>query len=116
MLAADWSTLLDKGPFSLLFLDSGKPSAASPDKVHALLEEAKVPVVATVARGLDGQLQKLREGLSQEETKLQQLIAEQREAERQLETGRVGRESASDLPISMVMSRAKSSTRSVRSS
>src|ERR671912_2877812 len=26
VLAADWSTLQDKGPFSLLFLDSGKPS------------------------------------------------------------------------------------------
>ena len=25
VLAADWSTLLDKGPFSLLFLDSGEP-------------------------------------------------------------------------------------------
>ena len=26
VLAADWSTLLDKGPFSLLFLDSGEPT------------------------------------------------------------------------------------------
>ena len=25
MLAADWSTLRDRGPFSLLFLDSGAP-------------------------------------------------------------------------------------------
>ena len=25
VLAADWSTLVDKGPFSLLFLDSGEP-------------------------------------------------------------------------------------------
>ncbi|MBP6799283.1 MAG: chromosome segregation protein SMC, partial [Luteimonas sp.] len=46
-------------------------------------------------RGLDAQLQRLREGLSQEETRLQQLIAEQREAERELETGRVRREEAS---------------------
>lgn len=45
-------------------------------------------------RGLDAQLQALREGLSQEETRLQQLIAEQREAERQIETGRVRREEA----------------------
>ena len=30
VLAADWSTLLDRGPFSLLFLDSGKPSASRP--------------------------------------------------------------------------------------
>ena len=31
VVAADWSTLLDKGPFSLLFLDSGKPSELGPD-------------------------------------------------------------------------------------
>ncbi|NLW97654.1 MAG: AAA family ATPase, partial [Xanthomonadaceae bacterium] len=46
-------------------------------------------------RALDVQLQALREGLSQEETRLQQLIAEQREAERELETGRVRRDEAS---------------------
>ncbi len=45
-------------------------------------------------RGLDVQVQQLREQLSQEETKLQQLVAEQREAERQIETGRVHREEA----------------------
>jgi chromosome segregation protein len=45
-------------------------------------------------RALDARLQSLREGLSQEETRLQQLIAEQREAERELETGRVRREEA----------------------
>ncbi|TYT23682.1 chromosome segregation protein SMC [Luteimonas viscosa] len=45
-------------------------------------------------RALDAQLQTLREGLSQEETRLQQLIAEQREAERELETGRVRRDEA----------------------
>ncbi len=39
-------------------------------------------------RTLDQQLQSQREALSQEETRLQQLIAEQREAERQIETGR----------------------------
>ena len=33
VLAADWSTLLDQGPFSLLFLDSGKPKAVGPDAV-----------------------------------------------------------------------------------
>src|SRR5687768_17361937 len=47
-------------------------------------------------RGLDRQLQTLREGLSQEETRLQQLIAEQREAERQIETDRARREDASE--------------------
>ncbi|WP_101925446.1 MULTISPECIES: chromosome segregation protein SMC [Luteimonas] len=46
-------------------------------------------------RTLDAQLRALREGLSQEETRLQQLIAEQREAERELETGRERREDAS---------------------
>ncbi|HLT43379.1 MAG TPA: AAA family ATPase, partial [Luteimonas sp.] len=48
-------------------------------------------------RALDGQLQALREGLAQEETRLQQLIAEQREAERELETGRVRRDEASGV-------------------
>src|SRR3546814_331702 len=43
-------------------------------------------------RGLDEKLAALREGLSQEETRLQQLIAAQREAEAKIETGRVRRE------------------------
>src|SRR4249919_942819 len=47
-------------------------------------------------RGFDARLQQLREKLSQEETRLQQLIAEQREAERQIETDRVRREEASE--------------------
>ena len=47
-------------------------------------------------RALDGRLQRLREKLAGEETRLEQLIAEQREAERELETGRERRESASD--------------------
>lgn len=47
-------------------------------------------------RGLDAQLQGLREKLSQEETRLQQLIAEQREAEARIETGRVRREEAAE--------------------
>ena len=47
-------------------------------------------------RGLDQQLQRLRERLSQEETRLEQLIAEQREAEREIETGRVRREEATE--------------------
>ena len=45
VLAADWSTLRDKGPFSLLFLDSGKPSAAGPDKVWDLVEEGGIVVL-----------------------------------------------------------------------
>jgi chromosome segregation protein len=47
-------------------------------------------------RVLDTQLQTLREGLSQQDTRLQQLIAEQREAEREIETGRERREAAAD--------------------
>ncbi len=45
VVAADWSTLVDKGPFSLLFLDSGKPSAAGPDKVWDLVEEGGIVVL-----------------------------------------------------------------------
>jgi predicted O-methyltransferase YrrM len=45
VLAADWSTLLDRGPFSLLFLDSGKPSASSPDKVAELMEDGGIVVL-----------------------------------------------------------------------
>ncbi|MEQ1513369.1 MAG: chromosome segregation protein SMC [Lysobacteraceae bacterium] len=47
-------------------------------------------------RLLDTQLQALREGLSQEETRLQQIIAEQREAEREIELGRERREAAAE--------------------
>ena len=47
-------------------------------------------------RGLDAQLQALREKLAQDETRLQQLIAEQREAEARIETGRVRREDAAE--------------------
>ena len=45
-------------------------------------------------RALDQKLQAQREKLSQQETRLQQLIAQQREAEREIETGRVRREDA----------------------
>ena len=45
VVAADWSTLVDKGPFSLLFLDSGKPSAAGPDKVWDLVEQGGIVVL-----------------------------------------------------------------------
>ncbi len=47
-------------------------------------------------RALDAKLQRLREKLASEETRLEQLVAEQREAERELETGRGRREAASD--------------------
>ncbi len=45
VLAADWSTLLDRGPFSLLFLDSGKPSASRPDKVAELMDGGGIVVL-----------------------------------------------------------------------
>ena len=47
-------------------------------------------------RALDRKLAAQREKLAQQETRLQQLIAEQREAERELETGRVRREEAAE--------------------
>ncbi|MCR6495949.1 chromosome segregation protein SMC [Thermomonas sp. S9] len=46
-------------------------------------------------RALDAQLQALREQLAREETRLEQLVAEQRHAESELEAGRERRESAS---------------------
>jgi predicted O-methyltransferase YrrM len=45
VLAADWSTMLDRGPFSLLFLDSGKPSASSPEKVVELMDAGGIVVL-----------------------------------------------------------------------
>ncbi len=45
VLAADWSTLLDKGPFSLLFLDSGQPDAVTPEKIVDLMEEGGIVVL-----------------------------------------------------------------------
>lgn len=47
-------------------------------------------------RGLDARVQSLKEKLDHEETRLQQLIAEQREAERKIETDRVRREEATE--------------------
>jgi chromosome segregation protein len=47
-------------------------------------------------RTLDTKLQRLRGKLAQDETRLEQLIAEQREAERELETGRGRRDGASE--------------------
>jgi predicted O-methyltransferase YrrM len=45
VLAADWSTLLDKGPFSLLFLDSGQPTEVGVDAVADLVEEGGIVVL-----------------------------------------------------------------------
>lgn len=45
VLSADWSTLLDKGPYSLLFLDSGEPTAVGVDSVADLVEEGGIVVL-----------------------------------------------------------------------
>jgi len=45
VLAADWSTLLDKGPFSLLFLDSGEPTQVGVDAIADLVEEGGIVVL-----------------------------------------------------------------------
>ena len=45
VLAADWSTLLDKGPYSLLFLDSREPKDSGPDAIVDLVEPGGVVVL-----------------------------------------------------------------------
>lgn len=49
VLSADWSTLLDKGPFSLLFLDSGEPTEVGVDAIADLVEEGGIVVLDDVA-------------------------------------------------------------------
>jgi predicted O-methyltransferase YrrM len=45
VLAADWSTLRDKGPYSLLFLDSGQPTEVGVDAVVDLVEGGGIVVL-----------------------------------------------------------------------
>ena len=45
VLAADWSTLLDKGPYSLLFLDAGEPTEVGVDAVADLVEDGGIVVL-----------------------------------------------------------------------
>ncbi|WP_205474303.1 O-methyltransferase [Nocardioides sp. SYSU D00038] len=45
VLTADWSTLLDKGPYSLLFLDAGEPSEVGVDRVADLVEDGGIVVL-----------------------------------------------------------------------
>lgn len=45
VLAADWSTLRNKGPFSLLFLDSASPEDAGVDSVADLVERGGIVVM-----------------------------------------------------------------------
>ena len=43
--AADWSTLRDRGPFSLLFLDAGQPGEVDVDTVADLVEDGGIVVL-----------------------------------------------------------------------
>ncbi|NUR07857.1 MAG: cytidine deaminase [Nocardioidaceae bacterium] len=45
VLAADWSTLRDQGPFSLLFLDAREPKDGGPDAIADLVEPGGVVVL-----------------------------------------------------------------------
>ena len=45
VLAADWSTLSDRGPFSLLFLDAREPKDSGPDTVADLVEPGGMVVL-----------------------------------------------------------------------
>ena len=45
VLSADWSTLLNKGPYSLLFLDASSPEDASVDSVADLVEPGGIVVM-----------------------------------------------------------------------
>jgi chromosome segregation protein len=81
-------------------LEHLKRQARQAEQYQALQEERRVKDAQWKAleyRGLDGRLQGLREALGQEETRLQQFIAEQRDAEARIETGRVRREEAADV-------------------
>jgi len=80
-------------------LEHLKRQARQAEQYQALQEERRIKDAEWKAleyRGLDGRLTALREGLAQEETRLQQYIAEQREAEARIETSRVQREEAAD--------------------
>ena len=45
VLAADWSTLRDRGPFSLLFLDASEPKNSGADTIIDLVEPGGVVVL-----------------------------------------------------------------------
>ncbi len=80
-------------------LEHLRRQARQAEQYQALQEERRVKDAEWKAleyRGLDTRLGGLREALAREETKLQQLIAEQREAESRIETGRMRREEAAE--------------------
>jgi predicted O-methyltransferase YrrM len=45
VLTADWSTLRDKGPYALLFLDSGDPDAVGVEAIADLVEPGGIVVI-----------------------------------------------------------------------
>jgi predicted O-methyltransferase YrrM len=45
VVAADWSTLRDRGPFSLLFLDAREPEDSGPETVADLVEPGGIVVL-----------------------------------------------------------------------
>ncbi len=45
VVAADWSTLSDRGPFSLVFLDAREPKDSGPDTVADLMEPGGIVVL-----------------------------------------------------------------------
>jgi len=78
-------------------LEHLRRQARQAEQYQTIQAERKIKDVEWKAleyRALDQKLQAQRERLASQETRLQQLIAEQREAERELETGRVRREEA----------------------
>ncbi|MDV3254511.1 MAG: chromosome segregation protein SMC [Lysobacter sp.] len=80
-------------------LEHLKRQARQAEQYQAIQAERRVKDAEWKAlehRALDRKLQAQREKLAQQETRLQQLIAEQREAEREIETGRVRREEAAE--------------------
>ncbi|MDG2518762.1 chromosome segregation protein SMC [Lysobacter soli] len=80
-------------------LEHLKRQARQAEQYQAIQAERKIKDAEWKAlehRALDQKLQGQREKLAQQETRLQQLIAEQREAEREIETGRVKREEAAE--------------------
>ena len=78
-------------------LDHLKRQARQAEQYQTIQAERRIKDAQWKAlehRALDQKLQAQREKLSQQETRLQQLIAEQREAECEIETSRVRREEA----------------------
>jgi chromosome segregation protein len=80
-------------------LEHLKRQARQAEQYQAIQAERRIKDAEWKAlefRDLDARLQGLREKLAHEETRLQQLIAEQREAERKIEEDRARREDASE--------------------